>query len=93
MTSPALPRVVVTGLGALTPLGHSVPDTWNAMLAGESGAATITHFDPSAYTTTFACEVKNFDPRTVKRLHHVTEFVDGTERVLPRAIRLMRGKE
>lgn len=55
-------RVVVTGLGALTPIGNSVPDYWDAMMAGRSGAAPITHFDASDYPTTFACEIKGFDP-------------------------------
>ncbi|MEM0962643.1 MAG: beta-ketoacyl-ACP synthase II [Bacteroidota bacterium] len=55
-------RVVVTGLGALTPLGHTVPAFWDAMMAGTSGAAPITHFDASGYPTQFACEVKDFDP-------------------------------
>ena len=55
-------RVVVTGLGALTPIGHSVPDYWAAMMEGRSGAAPITHFDASGYPTRFACEVKGFDP-------------------------------
>ncbi|MES2521327.1 MAG: beta-ketoacyl-ACP synthase II [Gemmatimonadota bacterium] len=65
MSTSALPRVVITGLGALTPLGHTVRDTWQAMLSCQSGAGTITHFDASEYPTTFACEVKGFDPRTV----------------------------
>ncbi|WP_420455816.1 beta-ketoacyl-ACP synthase II [Rubrivirga sp.] len=55
-------RVVVTGLGALTPIGHSVPAFWDAMMAGRSGAGPITHFDASDYPTTFACEVTDFDP-------------------------------
>jgi 3-oxoacyl-[acyl-carrier-protein] synthase II len=55
-------RVVVTGLGALTPLGNTVTDFWNSLIAGKSGAATITKFDPSKFRTTFACEVKNFNP-------------------------------
>ncbi len=54
-------RVVVTGLGALTPIGKTVPEFWAAMMAGESGAAPITHFDASDYPTTFACEIKDFD--------------------------------
>ena len=54
-------RVVVTGLGALTPIGNTVPEYWDAMMAGKSGAAPITHFDASEYPTTFACEVKGFD--------------------------------
>src|ERR1700722_1449141 len=55
-------RVVVTGMGAITPLGLTVPVFWEAMLAGKSGAATITAFDASAFTTHFACEIKGFDP-------------------------------
>lgn len=55
-------RVVVTGLGAVTPLGTTVPDFWDAMMEGRSGAGPITHFDASEYPTTFACEVKDFDP-------------------------------
>lgn len=55
-------RVVVTGLGALTPIGNSVPAFWDAMMASTSGAAPITHFDASEYPTQFACEVKGFDP-------------------------------
>jgi len=55
-------RVVITGLGAVTPLGNSVPEYWNALIQGKSGAATITRFDASGLKTRFACEVKNFDP-------------------------------
>jgi 3-oxoacyl-[acyl-carrier-protein] synthase II len=54
--------VVVTGMGAITPIGLSVPAFWDALLKGTSGAARITAFDPSAFDTTFACEVKGFDP-------------------------------
>lgn len=57
-----LKRVVVTGLGAVTPLGNNVPDYWNALLNGVSGAAEITRFDASKFKTLFACEVKGFDP-------------------------------
>ena len=56
-----LRRVVVTGLGALTPIGNNVPDYWNALLNGVSGAGPITRFDASKYKTQFACEVKNFN--------------------------------
>lgn len=56
-----LKRVVVTGLGAVTPLGNSVPETWNNVINGVSGAEPITHFDASKFKTRFACEVKNFD--------------------------------
>ena len=57
----ALRRVVVTGLGALTPLGNNVEDYWNGLENGVSGADTITKFDASKFKTQFACEVKNFN--------------------------------
>ena len=57
-----LKRVVVTGLGAITPLGHNVADTWAAVVDGVSGAGPITRFDASLFKTQFACEVKDFDP-------------------------------
>ncbi len=55
-------RVVVTGLGCVSPVGNNVQDTWQALLAGKSGAAPITAFDASAHKTRFAAEVKEFDP-------------------------------
>lgn len=55
-------RVVITGLGALTPLGNNVDDFWCALISGTSGAAPITKFDTSKFKTKFACELKNFDP-------------------------------
>jgi 3-oxoacyl-[acyl-carrier-protein] synthase II len=55
-------RVVITGLGAFTPLGNDPEETWRNLLAGESGAAEITHFDHADYPIHFACEVKDFDP-------------------------------
>lgn len=55
-------RVVVTGMGAITPLGNSVTEFWNNVLAGKSGAGPITKFDSSKFKTQFACEVKNFHP-------------------------------
>lgn len=57
-----LKRVVVTGLGAITPLGHNVEETWTALTQGVSGAGPITLFDASKFKTQFACEVKDFDP-------------------------------
>lgn len=56
-----LKRVVVTGLGAITPLGNDVPSFWNGLINGVSGAARITKFDPTNFKTQFACEVKGFD--------------------------------
>jgi len=56
-----LKRVVVTGLGALTPIGNTVSEYWDSLVNGVSGAAPITHFDASKFKTRFACEVKNFD--------------------------------
>ena len=55
-------RVVITGLGALTPIGNSLPAYWEGLLSGTSGAAPITHFDASRFKTQFACELKDFDP-------------------------------
>lgn len=63
-------RVVVTGLGALTPLGNSVADSWAGAIAGKSGIGTITRFDASAFPSKIAGELKNFDP---------TQFVDKKE--------------
>lgn len=57
-----LKRVVVTGMGAISPLGHDVATTWDAAKKGVSGAGPITHFDASQFKTQFACEVKDFDP-------------------------------
>ena len=65
-----LKRVVVTGLGALTPIGNSVSEYWNSLLAGKSGAAPIKQFDASLFKTQFACEVKDFD---------VEHFIDKKE--------------
>ena len=63
-------RVVITGMGALTPLGNSVDDYWNGLINGVSGAAPIQLFDAAKFRTKFACEVKNFEP---------TDFLDKKE--------------
>jgi 3-oxoacyl-(acyl-carrier-protein) synthase len=55
-------RAVITGLGAVSPLGNDVETTWANVIAGKSGAGPITHFDSSDYSVHFACEVKDFDP-------------------------------
>ncbi len=65
-----LKRVVVTGLGALTPIGNTVPEFWENLVNGVSGAGPITHFDASKFKTQFACEVKNFD---------VSQYLDRKE--------------
>ena len=60
-----LRRVVITGLGALTPVGNSAPETWRSLVAGKNGIAPITSFDASLFKTHFAGEVKGFDPTVV----------------------------
>jgi len=65
-----LKRVVVTGLGAITPLGNNIEEYWNGLINGVSGADMITHFDASKFRTKFACEVKGFEP---------TQFLDKKE--------------
>ena len=70
-------RVVVTGMGAVTPLGLSVEAFWQAMLRGESGAAPIQGFDASALPTRFACQLKGFDPHAYfdrKKVRHLDPF-------------------
>ena len=73
-------RVVVTGIGAITPLGNGVEDFWNALINGVSGAAPITHFDASKFKTQFACEVKDYDPQNyfdrkeVRKLDLFTQY-------------------
>ena len=56
-----LKRVVVTGLGALTPIGNNIQEYWNALVNGVSGAAPITYYDTEKHKTKFACEIKNFN--------------------------------
>ena len=75
-----LKRVVVTGLGALTPIGNNVSDYWNALIAGKSGAAIIKQFDASLFKTQFACEVKDFnaedfiDRKEVRKLDQFSQY-------------------
>ena len=63
-------RVVVTGLGALTPIGNTLPEFWEGLVSGKSGAAPITYFDSTEFKTKFACELKNFN---------VLDFMDRKE--------------
>jgi len=76
-------RVVVTGMGALTPVGNDVATTWQALLDGKSGAGPITHFDASGFPVRFACEVKGFNPleymdrKEAKRADQFTQYAVG----------------
>src|SRR5678810_1461758 len=65
-----LKRVVVTGLGAITPIGNTIDEYWNGLINGVSGADMITLFDASKFKTRFACEIKGFEP---------TNFLDRKE--------------
>src|SRR5512134_865868 len=73
-------RVVVTGMGCISPVGNNVRDTWESILAGKSGAGMITHFDASRHKTRFAAEVKGFDPlalfstREARKMDRFTQF-------------------
>ena len=73
-------RVVITGLGCISPVGNNVQDTWDAIIAGKSGAGPITNFDASHHKTRFACEVKGFDAaallggKEVRRMDRFTQF-------------------
>jgi len=75
-----LKRVVVTGMGALTPLGNSIDEYWNGLINGVPGADMITLFDASKFRTKFACEVKNFDPvqyldrKEARKIDRFTQF-------------------
>ena len=65
-----LNRVVITGLGSLTPIGNNVSEYWNSLINGESGADSITRFNAEKFKTQFACEIKNFD---------ATQYLDRKE--------------
>ena len=73
-------RVVITGLGALTPIGNTLEEYWNGLINGKSGAAPITYFDSSKFKTHFACELKDFDPlnffdrKEVKKYDRFTQY-------------------
>ena len=75
-----LKRVVVTGLGAVTPVGNNPEETWNNLLAGKSGAAPITHFDTTDFKAKFACEVKDLnvndylDRKEARKLDRYTQL-------------------
>ncbi|MCH7782896.1 hypothetical protein IID62_07485 [candidate division KSB1 bacterium] len=73
-------KVLITGLGAITPCGNTVSEYWEAIKGGESGLAPITRFDTTGFTVTIAGEVKNFDPldfmdrKSAKRMDRFTQF-------------------
>ena len=77
-------RVVITGLGALTPIGNTLKEYWEGLISGKSGAGLITKFDTAAHATKFACEVKNFDPlafidkKEVRRMDPFTHYAIAT---------------
>ena len=79
-----LKQVVITGMGALTPVGNSVDEYWENLVAGKSGAGPITKFDASLFKTQFACEVKNFDPldimdrKEARKLDHFSIYALAT---------------
>jgi 3-oxoacyl-[acyl-carrier-protein] synthase II len=80
-------RVVITGMGAVTPLGNDVQTTWQNLCSGMSGAAPITQFDPSGYFVTFACEAKDFEPtnwidyKTSRRMDRFAQMVVAAARM------------
>lgn len=67
-------RVVITGMGLVTPLGNDVPTTWDSLLQGKSGASEITHFDASKFKTQFACEVKNLDMSSIMDAKEIRRY-------------------
>ena len=89
-------RVVVTGLGCVSPLGNNFQDTWSALISGISGAGPITHFDASGHKTRFACEVKGFDGaailgnREARRMDRFCQFavVAAQEAVLQSGLKV-----
>jgi len=78
--SRVIPRIVITGVGAVTPIGNTAAEYWQAMMDGRSGAGPITRFDPEHFDTKFACEVKNYDPtlhitrKEVQRMDLFTQY-------------------
>src|SRR3712207_4455771 len=92
-------RVVVTGLGAVTPLGNDIETSWENLLAGESGAGPIQQFDPSEFPVTFACELKDFDPtvwidrKAARRMDRFTHMILAAARMAEADSGLDRSEE
>jgi 3-oxoacyl-[acyl-carrier-protein] synthase II len=90
-------RVVVTGMGAITPVGNTVEEFWSGLLKGRSGAAPITHFDASNFATHFACEVKSFrpdsiiDPKEARRMEPFTQYAVAAAEEATRDAALLDG--
>lgn len=78
-------RVVITGIGAITPVGNNVTDFWNNVISGNSGAGPITRFDASKFKTQFACEVKNFDPKELFEKNDARKYDPFTQYALAAA--------
>src|SRR6266508_5023232 len=93
------PRVVITGIGALTPLGNDAESSWKTLTAGESGAGPITHFDASQYPVHFACELKEFDPtqwierKQARRMDRFAQMIVAAARQAEADAGLEIGKE
>jgi 3-oxoacyl-[acyl-carrier-protein] synthase II len=93
------PRVVITGIGAVTPIGNDAETTWQNLLAGESGAAPITHFDASDFAVHFACEVKDFRPtdwidrKQARRMDRFAHLIVAAARQAEQDAGLEIGKE
>ena len=68
-----LKRVVVTGMGVVSPIGHEVQEFWQNLLAGKNGIDMITGFDTTDFATKFAGEIKEFDPRGIRRPQRISE--------------------
>lgn len=83
-------RVVVTGLGAITPVGNDVATTWRALLEGKSGAGPITKFDASNFAVRFACEVKDFDPHLYMDRKEAKRADSFTQYAVAAAVQAMR---
>src|SRR4051794_38222397 len=83
----AHPKVVVTGIGSVNPLGNDAASSWSAVVAGKSGAGPVTAFDPSPYATTFACEAKDFEPeqwierRVARRMDRYAQMALAAARI------------